>query len=144
MKAMSMLAERGLVSAAIDNSDGLLPSLSQISEASSLTAVCDLDMLTPPDDAQGLEIDPVRCWLGWGDWNVVAAVPRSAEADVHRVARSSGTVITIIGELRSGDSSVVLRRGGREKPAWGVGGTWQGKLQIDGKRNETARARSLR
>ena len=115
--AMRKLAEARLVKAAIDNSDGLLPSLAQLAKTNCLGVRLDLDSLPAPAGSEKLKIDPVRLWLGWGDWNVVAAIQPEALDEVRTLAASAGSSVTQIGVVTGGDPAVTLRRGEKTAPA---------------------------
>lgn len=115
--AMHELAINGLVKAAIDNSDGLLPALTQMAEANNLAIAVDLDKLLPPDDVRELDVDPARLWLGWGDWNIIAAVAAENIEEAKRLAMSSHSSLIPIGEFERGDPRVILRRLGRSATA---------------------------
>src|SRR6266478_7782182 len=60
VRAMEQLNRAGLIVAAIDNSDGLLPTLDQLAATNSLAIRLDLDELTVPTENVALEIDPAR------------------------------------------------------------------------------------
>jgi thiamine-monophosphate kinase len=117
LQTMGLLTQEGVIAAAIDNSDGLLPTLAQLAAANSLGVRLDLARLPVPDRASELGIDPVRLWLGWGDWNVIAAVHPDALERAINVAIDAGTVVTPIGELVAGQSVVVLTRGSATRVA---------------------------
>jgi thiamine-monophosphate kinase len=107
---MQALAEAGIVTAAIDNSDGLLPSLLQLAEASNCKVNLNLDLLSV-EGAREIEVDPARLWLGWGDWNVVASIPADAVAKAMEITDRQGIVSRQIGSIVGGSSGVVLSRG---------------------------------
>lgn len=117
LQTMGLLAQEGVIAAAIDNSDGLLPTLAQLAAANSLGVQLDLAHLPVPDRASEVGIDPARLWLGWGDWNVIAVVhPEKLERAI-QIATNAGTVAAPIGELVSGVPEVVLTRGGTTRTA---------------------------
>jgi len=115
---MQRLATERLVAAAIDNSDGLLPTLQQFAVANGLRVVLDLEQLRVPGipDAAG-PIDPARLWLGWGDWNVIAAIPQPLVLPAQRLAEASGGFLLPIGRFHDGKPEVSLKRGGTVSPA---------------------------
>ena len=75
--AMLILAQAGLVSAASDNSDGILGALQNISERSECGIVVDMTTLLPPDlitIAKEFGYDPWNLALCWGDWQVICSI----------------------------------------------------------------------
>jgi thiamine-monophosphate kinase len=117
--AMRALAEAGLLRAAMDNSDGLYPSLIQLSGASGLGIVLEADQIAfapaVKDMAERLSTEPIRLALGWGDWHVVAACDPSRLREVTSVALAHGTQVRDIGTFdhRNG---VRVRLGSQEGP----------------------------
>jgi thiamine-monophosphate kinase len=116
LKAMEILNREHLISVAIDNSDGLLPSLKLLAEANGLGIELDLDSLRVPA-ADGLEIDPARLWLGWGDWNVVAGVVPENLQRASELAGSVGSKVVRVGRFIEMPGEVLLRRGHSFTPA---------------------------
>lgn len=115
---MQRLAAKFPVAAAIDNSDGLLPTLQQFAAANGLRIVLDLEQLSVSDVPRSTgPIDPARLWLGWGDWNVVVALPETLVAPVQRLAEDSGGFVLPIGRFLEGGPEVVLKRGDALSPA---------------------------
>ena len=100
-------ALRGLASACIDVSDGLVGDLGKLAAASRCAAVLDVDAL-PRSAALAAGFTPeeaLRCTLeGGDDYELLLAVP---SAHLARVAAMPG--LTRIGELRAG-TGVTLRR----------------------------------
>jgi len=111
LAAVQALAEAGIITAAIDNSDGLLPSLLQLAEASNCGINLNLDLLSV-EGAREIEVDPARLWLGWGDWNVIASIPADALAKAMEITGRQGTISRQIGSTVGGSPGVVLSRGG--------------------------------
>jgi thiamine-monophosphate kinase len=112
------LAREGLVSAAMDNSDGLLPSLSELASKNSLGIVLDLEALTVPGLTQEESGDAARYWLGWGDWNVILAVSPAHEDRLFELAHVSGASAHRIGRFTAEHGGVVmLQRGKNTAPA---------------------------
>jgi len=107
---MHRLAAKGLIHAAMDNSDGLLPSLNEIAAKNGLGLVVDLDALEVPGLQKTEGIDAVRCWMGWGDWNVIACVSPEQHAEILGIARDREAVICVIGKMTSKHSGVHLSR----------------------------------
>ena len=110
---MYRLAAKGLVRAAMDNSDGLLPTLSELASKNASGIELDVDVLAVPGLTEEERADQARMWLGWGDWNVIACISRDRKAEAFTVARELGAVVLSIGKVTSRHSGVVLRRGDR-------------------------------
>ncbi|MCK1754137.1 thiamine-monophosphate kinase [Bradyrhizobium sp. 137] len=105
------LAREHLVAAAMDNSDGLLPSLSELANKNSLGVVLDLEALTVPGLTREESDDAARYWLGWGDWNVILAVSPAHEHRVFELAHVAGVSASRIGRFTTEHREVILRRG---------------------------------
>jgi thiamine-monophosphate kinase len=116
-------ALRGLASACIDISDGLVGDLGKLAAASRCAAVLDLNAL-PRSAALAAGFTPeaaLRCTLeGGDDYELLLAVP---SAHLARVAAMPG--LTRIGELRAGTGVTLRRRAAdgtlTETPAAGAG-----------------------
>lgn len=109
---MHRLAAKGLINAAMDNSDGLLPSLNEIAAKNGIGLVLNLDALHVPDLREDEGVEAARCWMGWGDWNIIACVSPDKWKEVQRIASDLGTAVCAIGQLTSEYSGVRLRRDG--------------------------------
>ena len=59
----------------------------------------------------------VALWLGWGDWNVIAAVNSSQFESLKAAAATLGTSIHHIGEFIPESPTVILKRGTQVQPA---------------------------
>ncbi len=117
IKAMKVLAQNKLISAAMDNSDGLLPTLVQLASANSLTIKLDLSRLSVRRGISTITVDPARLWLGWGDWNVIAAVSTQKLDRASELSAEVGTRVIRIGEFLSGRPQVLLTRGTQTRVA---------------------------
>ncbi|MBE0531584.1 MAG: thiamine-monophosphate kinase [Rhodospirillales bacterium] len=114
---MAKLAEANLINAAMDNSDGLLPSLAELSEKSRIGVELYLDNLDVPQVVAAEGLEPARLWLGWGDWNVITAIsPENFEA-VRAISENSGGSAIKIGMFTSDRVGVHVCRAGRSIPA---------------------------
>lgn len=111
IKPMNLLARHKLISAAMDNSDGLLPTLTQLAAANSLLIELDLSRLSIPGNAPDIGVDPARLWLGWGDWNVIAAIAARKLERATELGAKVGAPVIRIGKFLSGGPRVVLARG---------------------------------
>lgn len=105
----------GLLTGCMDNSDGLYPSLLQLSAASSARMVIEGDSLTYSagvvDIARELDTDPLRLALGWGDWQLVATC-RSDKLDaLAELAHAAETALHRLGRVEEGTGVGLDRRG---------------------------------
>ncbi len=108
-------AERKL-HAAIDNSDGLLPSLVQLAGMNSCSISLDLDRLTVPgirEFPSVADVDTARLWLGWGDWNVVAVIGEAELPSAREIVTDAGGVLVEMGRVAApGPGQVSVIRNG--------------------------------
>ena len=105
----------GVASAAIDVSDGLIADVGHLCEQSHAAAVIELDRvpLSPPAQtlvaANTKYLDMV---LGGGDDYELAFATSASDAELERLARDTGTGITVIGRFEPGSGARVLDGGG--------------------------------
>jgi len=101
------LALRGIATAALDVSDGLVGDLRHILVASGVGATLDADAaaarvaLGAPDADAGLDIDTLRlCALSGGDdYELAFTAPATARAAVEAAGRAAGTPVARIGRI---------------------------------------------
>jgi thiamine-monophosphate kinase len=110
-------AKRGLLKSAMDNSDGLLPCLAELSEKNHLGACLDLDALSVPDLLAEERANAARMWLGWGDWNVIGCVSPSRKDSAISLGAQLGVPVHVIGLMTSRHRGVIVQRGGLAAPA---------------------------
>lgn len=117
VRAAKRLREEGLLTACLDNSDGLFPSLWQLGQSNKCGVKIEKDAFSYPDwvgeVAGELEIDPFRFALGWGDWQLVATCQPGNIDAVLSVADGAGEPARVVGELVDGQG-VYLREEARE------------------------------
>jgi thiamine-monophosphate kinase len=98
------LALRGVASAAIDVSDGLLADLGHILEESKAAATIHFERL--PSDALAFGVDAALardCLLAGGDdYELVFTAPAARHADIEAIARSLPLALTCIGSIDAG------------------------------------------
>jgi thiamine-monophosphate kinase len=111
INVMQHLVRAGLVKAAMDNSDGLLPTLNEMSAKNEVGIEVDTNLLVVPGLMDSEVADQARLWLGWGDWNVIACVTPEHETDVIEIAQNAGGVAVRIGRLNAPQVGVTLRNG---------------------------------
>ncbi|MDM0036505.1 thiamine-phosphate kinase [Variovorax sp. J22P271] len=100
------LALRGIATAAVDLSDGLVGDLGHILKASGVGAQIDADaaaQLLATGDSAGLDIALRRaCALAGGDdYELAFTAPQSARAAVEEAGRASATPVTRIGAIEA-------------------------------------------
>ncbi|GLH95596.1 thiamine-phosphate kinase [Phytohabitans aurantiacus] len=104
-----------LVSACIDNSDGLYTSLSSLARANGMGVRVDLSSISVPPPvaavAELLDVSPERFALGWGDWQLICTTRSSNVEAVRATCNEIGVPVTTIGEMVSGDSVQVTHLG---------------------------------
>jgi thiamine-monophosphate kinase len=97
------LAREKLVSAAVDNSDGLYPSLAALCEANGVGVILDFSGVAFPSVAvsvaEALNVDPIRFALGWGDWQLVVTSNPDLTEPAVRCGEAHGTPVHRIGEV---------------------------------------------
>ena len=111
LTAMAEISRYGLIHAAMDNSDGLLPTLQELANKNHCTVNLDIDLLKlyNEDDDEKL----VKYWMGWGDWNVIAMMDRQHLPEIQRIGLSMGSAVIPIGEVIAGAAVVQLKSGER-------------------------------
>jgi thiamine-monophosphate kinase len=120
------LADRDLVHAAIDVSDGLSGDLWLLCEASGVAAA--LEFAEIPVDPQVSQLvragggDALSLALHGGeDYQLLLAIPPDRLPDLRELAAIFNTPFTVLGRFREGEPSVFLRVGGRHMPVDRVG-----------------------
>lgn len=120
LREMKELHSRELVSAASDNSDGVLGSLWNIAESSD--CAIELDMGTPESiDSfvlQTAEVEKVNPWnvaFFWGDWQIIAAIRSDREVDFYNAARQMNMTYSILGRAIPGPPTLFGMVGGKRR-----------------------------
>lgn len=116
-------ALRGVATAAIDLSDGLVGDLRHVLARSRLGAVVQAPALPRSAvlAAQPMALQRVCGLTGGDDYELLFCAPPEAEARVRAAAQASGVAVSRIGWLRAEPGLVVLGEDGQALP-----GTWQG------------------
>jgi thiamine-monophosphate kinase len=117
------LAIAGIVSAAMDVSDGLVQDLGHLCRAGDLGAEIDAACvpLSPPARAAGPDWLGT-CLTGGDDYELLLAVPPAREADLQQAARAAGMAVTRIGAFRAGPAAVMVRGPGGKPMTLSAGG----------------------
>jgi len=101
LKAMKSLADRGLVVAASDTSDGLLGALDNIVRKSRRNfhlTLCNEMLMPDVQQAANLRgIDPWNIFFAWGDWSVAVAIRSADESAFEQVCRENSIIYTQLG-----------------------------------------------
>lgn len=109
-------ALRGIASAAIDVSDGLLADLGHICTASGVGAVVECGLLPFSKAARALP-GHLDCALGGGDdYELLLTAPAAREEAVRAAARRAGLAVTRIGRITGGTGLELLGEDGRPVP----------------------------
>lgn len=103
---MSALAREGLLTAAIDNSDGLYPSLAQLAAANGVGCRLEHERFVFTNDvlevAGDFDLDPVRLALGWGDWQVVTTAKPDLVERIRKLGGEHGVPVHELGVIVPG------------------------------------------
>lgn len=119
LRSAAALRRENLVTACIDNSDGLYPALIQLAEANGIAIRLEHDAFhfgaRVLEVAQELDVDPTRFALGWGDWQLIATCPPEHTARVAELAGRNGDTVHVLGQIVEG-SGVILGEDEEEGP----------------------------
>ena len=107
------------LTACMDNSDGLYPSLLGLTGG---TMGVDLDFSECRFDVEVLEVcdelnvDPIRLCLGWGDWQLVVTMAEDKEATAEEVCRLSNSKFNRIGRVTDMAGTFQIVMAGARRP----------------------------
>lgn len=108
------LHELGLLTCAMDTSDGLAPTLLELARENKLGISVDLrSMASHHLDAA---TRPERLWMGWGDWTVVAGIRAENFSRMQELLKAQGGQSTIIGSFSDDAAGVSLQFGDATLP----------------------------
>lgn len=109
------LARRGVLSACIDNSDGLYASLIQLANTNGVQIHVTTDDIQFQAEvlrvSSSLGVDPVRLALGWGDWQLVGCLHPSREKELKEVGEQYGVPVNIVGRVSAGQAVFFHHKG---------------------------------
>ncbi len=101
------LASLNLLSSCMDNSDGLYPTLAQLSEMNGLKALIDLDGIKLPEIVVSvcveMGIDPIRTLFGWGDWQLIGSTDQKNLSQLMDIGEEYQIPIHKIGNFTEGN-----------------------------------------
>jgi thiamine-monophosphate kinase len=105
------IADRKLLTACLDNSDGLYPSLVQLSDLNQLQMYVRADAISYSAEVLHicslLAVDPLRLALGWGDWQLIGCCHPTNLNALRTASDAHGVPLHVIGEVRHGRGVVL-------------------------------------
>jgi thiamine-monophosphate kinase len=111
IRFMHEFARSKVISAAMDNSDGLLPTLSELAAKNQCSIQIDVSQLQIPELTAEEKRDAPRLWMGWGDWNVIACVLPDKFDELNSIAKRLSAEVIPIGKVVAGAPVVMLQNG---------------------------------
>lgn len=109
-----LISKHGLLSSAMDNSDGIYPSVKELALRNSVDAVLDFSTVHWDPEvlkvSQLLGIEAIRLSLGWGDWQLVGTVPRDMYNTLAQAMSAINTPVHVIGRIIPGNGAVYFRQ----------------------------------
>lgn len=118
-----VLAEKRILKACMDNSDGLYPSLAQLADTNHVRMHIKMEDVVFPQEVIGissiLKVDPVRLALGWGDWQLIACLDPAKLGELQAAGMRQNVPIFVVGRVERG-SGVILDHDGRSGPMYPI------------------------
>jgi thiamine-monophosphate kinase len=115
VKVAMELAQHGILTACIDNSDGLYPSLLQLSEANNLQMYLSFNNIIFNEEVYEVsrlcDVDPLKLSLGWGDWQLVGCVNPSNLQVLKEIVNRHSINSYILGTVRNGRGVILESEG---------------------------------
>jgi thiamine-monophosphate kinase len=112
VKVGRAIADKGVLTACIDNSDGLYPSLAQLAEINKLQIRISFDDVMFSSEVQYISaltgIASLRFALGWGDWQLIGCCRTENLEDLRNIVMNHSCQLHVIGEVGEG-TGVLLR-----------------------------------
>ena len=109
-------ALRGLATAAIDVSDGLVADLGHICETSGVAATLEVASLPLSPVARGIPGAREAALAGGDDYELLFTVPPARRGEIEALAATLGHGLTRIGRIEPGSGVRVIDPDGRERP----------------------------
>jgi thiamine-monophosphate kinase len=109
------IANKELLTACLDNSDGVYPSLAQLAESNGLQMCMNTQDIVFSSDvlyvSSQLGIDPVRLSLGWGDWQLIGCCRPTRLKELEETAKKHAAHVYVLGEVREGQGVTLNHKG---------------------------------
>jgi thiamine-monophosphate kinase len=106
VKVAQAISDKGLLTACIDNSDGLYPSVAQLAEINGLQMLLSFEDVVFSPEVLHISsltgISPLRFALGWGDWQLIGCCQWGNLGLLRETAVNHSTQLHVIGEVRNG------------------------------------------
>jgi thiamine monophosphate kinase len=119
IREMQLLHSRGLITAASDNSDGVLGAVWNIAERSKCTIEIDMLSEALPDNviqtASEFGYDPWNLMFFWGDWQVIAAIAANRIDEFWNIVREFDIPVQPLGRCSKGSPQLLGVRGGHKQ-----------------------------
>ena len=115
LKEVQLLRKAGFLTAASDNSDGVLGALWNIAERSGCAFELNVsDNCIPPevwDAAKLVNANPWNLMFCWGDWQVIASVRSTHFQEFKKSAETNRIPYLTLGVARTGEPSITWKQG---------------------------------
>ena len=110
-RSMHKLHRSGLIVCAMDTSDGLAPTLEELSAKNRLGISVETNKIRENSRNLTRSERPERLWMGWGDWTVVAAINAGSEDALRDLCKDENVLGFEFGEFTDKFQGVKLRDG---------------------------------
>lgn len=109
------IARRGVLSACLDNSDGLYASLVQLADINRVQIHVTMDDIQFQAEvlriSSLLGVDPIRLAIGWGDWQLVGCLDPSREKELKEIGEHYSVPVNIVGRVSTGRGVILHHKG---------------------------------
>jgi thiamine-monophosphate kinase len=106
-KQMYQLHHAELIRCAMDTSDGLAPTLTELASVNQLRIRVDIRSMHIASELHVSCQHATRLWMGWGDWTVLAAVQPSKFKHLKSLVATIGSSCTRIGQFEQGEGVIL-------------------------------------
>lgn len=119
LEAMKVFVKYDFISAASDNSDGILGSLKNIMDGSHCGFEINFDEIELPDyvikTADENNLNPLNIFLFWGDWQVIATIKKNQFEKFVSVAETHQITFTKLGKATKNTDLTAFYQGHKEQ-----------------------------